>query len=221
MNIPLTVAVLLLLLTTFPTAAFGQKKCSCKAADGGCEAEAICRDGGAAICGSNRTCYVACGGVDPENSLVRISLKIKNKSSEEVTAALRNKSKKNIVFTSRRKTDRFTFELKNQPLWPTLEFLSKRGKVFLDGLPFDRHKDLRRKLSGGGKVSIDFTDLPVRSMVARLSFLSGVPLRVESGDAERLLSISLEEMTVGEMVTRISAETGVKIEHGRVSASIK
>jgi hypothetical protein len=212
MTLNLTAIALLLLLTTFSPVALGQKKCSCNAPDNSCKAAATCRDGGAAICSSNSACYATCGGVDPGNSQARISLKLRRKKAEEVTAALKRRSGRNIIFEPTRKTDRFTFELNNVPLWTILDFLNGRGKVLLDGLPFDMHKELRRRLSRGGKVSVSFIDSTARNAVAKLAFQSGLSLRVRAGDAERLLSISLEEVTLDEIVARISAESGVKIE---------
>jgi type II secretory pathway component GspD/PulD (secretin) len=166
-------------------------------------------------------CYAACQGVDPDNPTARISLKIKNKKSNKVTAELRRASGRNVVFESRGKNDRFTFEFNNHPVWDVLDRLSKRGKLLLDGTPFDRMKELRHKLSSGEKVSVNFTDIPVRNAVAKLSFLSGLPFRVESGDAGRLLSVSLDEVTLDEMVARISAESGVKIERAQGRASTR
>ncbi len=221
MKLPLTLAALLLSLTTFAPTASAQKKCSCDAPDGSCKAAVTCRHAGAAICGSKSACYAACGGVEADNSAARISVKFRKKTGDEVAAELKRHSGRNIVFIPRRKKDRFTFELDNHPVWHALSLLSRRGKVLVDGTPFNRMQELRRKLSGGEKVSVNFTDIPVRSAVARLSFLSGLPLRVGSGDAEKLISVSLEEVTLDEIVARVSAEAGVKIERAGQRASAK
>jgi hypothetical protein len=212
MNSTFIAVALLLLLTTFPPVALGQKECSCNAPDNSCSAAVLCRDGGAAICSSKNACHASCAGSNPDKIFRRISLKIEKKTGDQVAAELSRQSDRHIIFAPKRRTDLFTFELINQPLWTILDFLNGRGQVFLDGTPFKRYKELRRALSRGEKVSLRFTDSTAGNAVSRLAFLSGLPLRVESGDAGRPLSMSLEKVTLDEIIARISAETGVRID---------
>jgi type II secretory pathway component GspD/PulD (secretin) len=67
----------------------------------------------------------------------------------------------------------------------------------------------------GKKFSVNFNEIPVRDVVTRLSFMSGVPFHVRSGDAERLVSISVQEATLNEIVDRLSQMASVKIKKGQ------
>jgi hypothetical protein len=221
MKLPLTFATLLLSLITFAPAVSGQKICTCKAPDNSCTSEVRCPHGCTALCGPRDACYAACGSIEVDKSYARITLKIENESSEEIAASLTLHSGREIKFIPRRKNARYSVELNNDPVWNALKFLGKRGTVLVDGTPFNKLEDLRRKLLKGEKVSVNFTDVPVRNALAKLSFLTGLPFRVESGESERLLSISLQAVALGEIVSRISAETGVKIEQTEKRAAIK
>ncbi|HMG74998.1 MAG TPA: hypothetical protein VK582_15965 [Pyrinomonadaceae bacterium] len=140
-----------------------------------------------------------------------MTLKIDSKNGETIAASLTSHTGRNIKFMPRKKDELFSIELKNDPVWKALKFLNKRGTVLVDGTRFDKLEDLRHKTLKGEKVSVNFTGIPVRDAVAKLSFISGLPFRVESGDAEQLLSIALQEVTLSEIVSRISAQTGVRI----------
>ena len=223
MKLPLTIATLLLSLIMFAPIATGQTAiCSCKAPDDSCTPRVRCPHGCTALCGSNDACYAGCGSVEVDNSYARITLKINNEDSETIAASLTSLSGRKIRFIPRKKTERLSFELNNDPLRNALKFLAKRGTVSVNGVNFESLEELRRKLRKGKKVSVNFTDLPVRNAVAELSFLSGFPLRVKSGDAEKIISISFQEVTLNEIVSRISVKTGVKIEQTEEErASIK
>jgi hypothetical protein len=73
----------------------------------------------------------------------------------------------------------------------------------------------------GAKMSVDFNDISVRDALDQLSFLTGLQFRGESGDAERLISISLREVTLRDIISRISAETGIRIEQTEKGPPIK
>lgn len=222
MKLPLTLPTLLLSLIAFTSIVAGQTvTCSCKASDGSCTPRVSCPHGCTALCGSNDACYASCGSINVDKSNARITLKIDKEDSETIAASLTSRSGRRITFIPRKKTDRFSFELNNDPVWNALKFLARRGTISVDGMDFEKLEELRRKLRKGEKVSVNFTDVSIRNAVAKLSFLSGLPFRVDSGDAEKKLSISLQEVTLSEIVSRISAETGAKIEQQEERASIK
>lgn len=214
MKVSLTAAALLLSLITLTHTATAQT-CSCKAPDKSCEATVTCPHGCTALCGSQDACYAACGSVEVDKSYARITIKIDNGNSDEISSRLANESGRKIKFIPRRKNVRYSFELNNDPVWNALKFLSKRGMVLVDGTPFYKLEELRHKLLRGAKVSIHFTDMPVINAVAKLAFVTGLPLRVSAGDSEQLLSISLQNVTLRKIVDRISEQTGVTIKRGR------
>jgi hypothetical protein len=64
----------------------------------------------------------------------------------------------------------------------------------------------------GKKVSVTFNGIPAKDAVDKLSFMSGIPFRVKSGDPEKLVSISLQDVTLSEIIYRLSVAAGVKVE---------
>lgn len=219
MKLPLTIATLLILLSTLSPTGTSQKRCSCKAADGSCNASVTCRQHGCtAICGTNSACYSACG---KDLLSTRFTLKLVKKGSKEIAFALSQHTGRNIEFVPRRRNDRFNIEIKDDDMWNTMEYLYQRGKVRVIGVDWGEYRKLRRATSEGAKMSVDFNDISVRDALDQLSFLTGLQFRVESGDAEKLISISLREVTLGEIISRISAETGIRIEQAEKRPSIK
>lgn len=81
-------------------------------------------------------------------------------------------------------------------------------------IPPDKLERLRSMILAGGKISLEFTNIPVRDAVAKLSFLTVLPFHVKDGNADQLLTIALREVTLTETVAIISSQTGVKIEIG-------
>jgi hypothetical protein len=110
---------------------------------------------------------------------------------------------------------RYDLELKDDDIWNACNFLNERGNVKVRGVDFARLIKLRGEMRKGRKFSVNLNAIPVRDAVARLSFMSGVPLRVKSGDAEKLVSISLQKVTLDKIVASISAMASIKIEKGQ------
>lgn len=209
MKLPLTIVTLLLSLITFAPEVKAQD-CSCKASDNKCEMRLTCRLGCTALCTTNDACYSTCGNPEIDLIHVRVTLKFKGNSTE-LASELSRMSGKKIEFLPR-KEGPLNLDLKEGPLWNALDFLSRRGAVTVGGIPFEKFQKIRRTMLKGGKVSMNFDKVPLKDAVAKLSSLSGLPFRVRPEDAERLISISLEDLTLKEIVARISAQTGVKIE---------
>jgi len=176
-----------------------------------------CPRGCTALCGPKDACYAACGKVEVDKSYARITLKIDSGDSKEIASLLTRHSGRNVKFIPDKVKEkaRYSFDLNNDPVWNALKFFAKYGTVTVDGTNFRSLEKLRRRMLKGERLSVNFTNVPVGDAVAKLSFLSGLPFSVESGDTGKLLSISLEEVTLNEIVARISAQTGVKINQAR------
>lgn len=219
MKLSLTIATLLLSLSTLAQTATSQKNCSCKAADGSCTASVTCSQHGCtAICGTNSACYSACG---KDLLSTRFTLKLRKKGSKQIASALSQHTGRNIEFVPTRRNDRFNIDIEDDDMWNTMEYLYQRGKLRVNGVDWREYRKLRRATSDGGKMSLDFNDISVRDALNHLSFLTGLHFRVESGDAEKLISISLREVTLDEIISRISTETGIRIEQAKKRPSIK
>jgi hypothetical protein len=211
----LTIAALFLVLSTAP-AVLGQKTtCSCeKAPNSTCHGFVTCLDGCTALCGSGDTCYLSCRK-DLLNT--RITVKFVKKEGQEIASVLSELTHARIEFVPypRNLHARYDLEIKADDIWNACNFLNERGDVKVRGVDFERLIRLRGEMRKGSKISVNFTGIPVRDAVARLSFMSGLPFHVKSGDAEKLVSISLQELTLDKVVTHISAMAGVKIAKGR------
>lgn len=209
------ITALLLWLFAFTPTVLGQRICTCKAADDTCTPRVRCQHGCTALCGSHDACYASCGSIESDHSYARITLKIDRKNSDEIAALLTKHSRRNIKFIPRKKNDLFSVDLKNDPIWKALKLLNKRGVILVDGTRFDQMEKLRRKTSNDEQLSVNFEGVSVANTLAKLSFVSGLPFYVESGDAEQLLSMSIENVTLKEIISRISAKTGVRIASNR------
>jgi len=150
------------------------------------------------------------------------TLKLTTKNSAEIVSALSSYTSKKIEFVPWRRNGPFNIDIKDDDIWNTMDYLYERGKLKLGGVDWSEYQKMRKTASKGKKISqVDFNGISVRDALAHLSFLSGMPLRVESGDAEKPLTLSLREVTLDEVVSRISAQTGVKIEQTEKKDSIK
>jgi hypothetical protein len=152
---------------------------------------------------------------------VRVTLKIEG-TSKQIASALTRKASKQIEFTPRKGNEPFSVDFKNATLFDALDYLYTRfGGVRYGGVDFEKFHNIRSMMLKGEKLSLNFHNLPVKNVVAELSFLSGMPFYVVSGDAEAPLSISLENVTLDEVIDRVSAQTGVKIATEGNSSSMK
>ena len=214
MKLPLTIAGLVLSLMTLTPATAGQKKnCSCQSPDGkSCAATVTCkRRGCTAICGPNKACYTACGK-DP--LVTRFTLKRSNISTKETISILSRYTRRPIEFIPWREKDPgpFNIEINGDNVWNTMDYLYERGKLTMGGIDWGKLQEMRSGTSQGKKLSqVDFSGMSVKDALEHLSFLTGLEFQVESGNAKKMFSVSLREVTLGEVVDRISTEAGVKI----------
>ena len=219
MNMILTIAALLLSLNTLAHVVAGQQvTCSCeKASDRTCHGSVTCPNGCSALCGSKDTCYLSC-----RNDVLypRVSIKLVEKTGQEIASVLSAQTHKHVEFVPypRNARAKYDLDIKVDDIWNALNFLSQRGNVKIGGVDFEKLKALRREMRKGKKVSVTFTRIPVKAAVDDLSFMSGLPFQVKSGNAEKLLSISLRQATVTQIIDRISATAGVTVEKKKLTS---
>jgi len=203
------IAALLVLLITFTPA--NAENCSCEAKDGSCSASLSCVGGCIAICPSGGDCMSTCV-TDEIQSYSRITLKITRGSYKQVASALSSRTGRKIDLVPYKKSEKFNFDFKDYPLWDVLEYVSRFGKLKIDGTPFETFQKIRNRISSGEKISMCIRGASVKNVVSYLSFLSGSPLLVASGDTQVRLSSSLREVSLTEIINRISTQADVKIE---------
>ena len=207
----LTLATLLLSLITLTPTVTGQKRtCSCKAPDRKCNVSVTCSRGCTAICGSNDGCLAKCG---KQLIKTRFTLKLVDKGAKTIASALSRRTGRTIKFVPRTAGDLFSIDTKTDDLWTAMDYLDERGKLYIDDVPWENYQEIRRRMKDGKLRSVTFDNISVREALAHLSFLSGLRLVVKSGNAAKLLSlVDLQDLTLDEIIARISAQTGVEIE---------
>lgn len=213
MNTPLKfAAICLLALSSAVIPVFGQKRtCSCDAAPGRtCHGTVTCPDGCTSLCGAGDTCYLSCwsDGFQP-----RITIKFVEKTGQEIAALLSAKIRKRIEFIPNPRNANATYdlELKDDDLFNVLNYLYKRGKVRFDGSDFSKIYDLRKQVRQGKKISVNLSG-PVEDAVAKLAFASGKRLRITSGDPRRIISLTMQDASLDQIIARLSESAGVKIQ---------
>lgn len=116
-----------------------------------------------------------------------------------------------VFFLPSKPDDAINLDIKNAPLWDVLQTLSESRKVQIDGGNPSRLQILRRTLMAGDDVSVCVHNAPFQSVANELSSLSGLPLRVTSGDVKTLLTLTVKGSTLKEIVAQMSAQTDVQI----------
>ena len=225
-------AAALLILASFVHAA--ADTCSCSADDGSCSVSFTCPHGCLAYCPSGG-CRGVCLGVaydyldgsledpvtapTPEGSSVkaemlpskRIAIKVIKANGQQVASELTRVTGRKIEFKPYQATRRFDFYYDDAELWVILNHLSGFGALKLDGTDFEKLKRIRRALVGNEKMSVCLSEASVKDVTAYLSFLSGVPLSVASGDDAARVTVSLKQATLSEIIDGVSARAGVRI----------
>jgi hypothetical protein len=213
MKLRLIVAALFLTFWVFIPLAYAQKvTCGCNSPDNSCHGTVTCSTGCTAVCGSKDRCYMSCRS-DP--LVERINAKFVEKSGVAIAAELTDLMKKKIEFIpfkhGRKKAPLYNLEVKNDNVWFLLEKLSKDGTVKVGGETFENFRKLRNETTNQKLTSLTFTQIPAKEVAAMLTFFSGHSLTVQSGDPDKLISISLQGVTLSQILDHISSTAGVQI----------
>jgi hypothetical protein len=210
MKMFLTISTCLLTSLTLVPIARGQNTCACEAPDATCHVSVSCRDHGCtSICGTNNGCYAKCGR---DLIKTRFTLKMVKKGSRAIAMALSQRTGHKIRFVPRMPNDLFTIDIKVDDLLSSMDYLEERGELYVDGVPWKKYQEIRGGIVNGKKLSVNFNDISVEDALAHLHFLSGLSFNVNSRDAKRTFSLSLNQVTLTEVLSSISAQSGVKIE---------
>jgi hypothetical protein len=140
-----------------------------------------------------------------------VTLKVTKADGKQVASALARAIDKDVEFLPYDVSRKFDFDYKDTPLWNVLEDISKLGKLRVGGIDFDDLQKMRHPLLSGYKVSMCIRNATVKDVMSYLSFLTGLPLTVVSGNTEARVSSTLKEVSFDEIITSVSAQTGVKI----------
>jgi len=202
--------LLSLLLLVSPMHVALADDCSCTASDGSCSASVSCPGGCLAACGSGGRCSARCARTE-EPPPEEITLQVANSDSRQLSSELTRVSGREIVFTASASDAIFNFDFKNAPVWDVLEILSESGTVQVDGEDFQKLQGLRRALLTGERINVCFRNVSVNNIMHWLSFISGLPLRVSSGNAQGRATIILREATLRDIIRAVSTRTGTQV----------
>lgn len=206
------VAPLFILLVGVASHSLAQSvSCACDPAPGRtCHGTITCPNGCTSLCGSGDSCYLSCRS---DTFKSRVTAKYVQKTGQEIAALLSTETHKRIEFVPfpRNEGQKYDLQLKDDDLFNVLNYLYKRGKVRFDNVDFSRIRKLRLELHGGKKISINFVGVSAQDAVSRLSFASGKRLRIKSGDPNKIISVSMSDATLNDIVSQISKTAGVSI----------
>jgi len=216
----LLAATLLVSLLTFNilgTPAFND--CSCKAPDGSCSAGVSCPGGCIADCPNGGGCYAICkkgtsGGDDEAIGpilMMSVNLELRGGTNRQLTSEIARITGREFVFVPDNPNDPVNLDVKDLPLWDVLEVLSRRGKVRIGGHDFATLQIVRKALVNGERTAVCINNVSVRGVVEEFAGMSGLPIRVTSGDAEAVVTLSVKGVTLEELLAQVSSKTGVGI----------
>jgi hypothetical protein len=184
--------------------------CECKAPEvKGCSARASCSHHGCtAICGTHDACYAKCG-----KNLIKtnFTLKLERKSGQQISLALSRETGHQVNFLPKEKNDLFSIHITGDDMWNAMEYLNEHGKLTIDGAPWDSFQTMRGTVNNG-KLFVTFNDISLKDALAHLSFLSGKTLRVKSRNNNKRFSLSLQDVTLGQVLDQISTQTHTRIQ---------
>lgn len=211
----LTALVLAVTLRNTSTATPIFDSCTCIADDGSCSASVTCPGGCLAYCPS-RACRSQClggGGGKPQEPIysMRVNLQLNKSNGKQIASELGRITAREVVFVPTNADATFSFDVKDAPLWNLLEMLSQDGSVRIGGEDFAQLQMIRRALTTGERMSVCIQNVPVKSLVKNLAELSGLNIRITSGDPKTLVSLSAREVTLDDIVAQVTAQTGVQV----------
>ena len=140
-----------------------------------------------------------------------VTLQMKGGNSKHLAAELARITGREVVFQPSVPDDTFSLDIKNAPLWDVLEILSASGQMRIGGEDFAKLKAIRKALVGGEKMAVCIRSASVQQVVNEFANLSGLRLRITSGDAEAIVNLSVKEVTLEDVLAKVSEQTGVQI----------
>ena len=187
--------------------------CSCTAADGSCAVTITCTGGCVRFCGVQDNCWAECSSSNSDRLKIA-NIEVKNGTYSQLVRALRSVSDKNLEFSPAEPESRVDVAFRNAPLWDALEFLAARGTLRVDANDFDSLRKQRKLLLSGGKTSFIFKNKPLKTFIEDMTFLTGLHLRVASGNNDAVVSIDLRNVTLRQILNAVSRQTGARIKEG-------
>jgi hypothetical protein len=132
-------------------------------------------------------------------------------SSRQVASELARITAREVAFVPINPQETFNLDAKNIPLWDVLETLSQSGKVRIGGEDFSGLQAVRKSLLSGERMSVCIHHASIQSIVEEFAGISGLPIRVTSGDATTMVTLTVKGVTLEEALAQVSSQAGVQI----------
>jgi len=187
--------------------------CTCSARDNSCSASITCRGGCVTWCDVDGDCFAECSGFLQTFSM-ETTLQMRDATYPQLITELARISGKDLLFDPLKPDVTFNAEYKRALLWDVLDMLSERGKLQIARQDFERLKKLRRVLLSGTKISLCVHNTPVNTFVNDLASVTGLSLRVVDGDPLAIVNVKLQDVSLSDIVVRVSGQTGARIKSG-------
>jgi hypothetical protein len=139
------------------------------------------------------------------------NLQMRSAKYPQLVTELARLSGRDLAFTADKPDAVFNAEYKKAILWDVLDTLSDRGTVQIAGQDFEKLKRLRKVLLSGRRLSLCVQNTPVNRFVNDMASLTGVSLRIVDGSPMSTVSVKLHDVTLNEILTKVSEQTGTKI----------
>jgi hypothetical protein len=207
----LTLALLVLAFTSHSASPPTRlESCSCTAPDGSCSASISCKGGCVDWCGSGGDCYAQCAGFLQVFGM-ETTLQMHNARYPQLVSELARLTGSDVAFTAEKPDSVFNAEYNKAVLWDVLDMLSDRGTVQIAGQDFEKLRRLRKVLLSGRKLSLCVRNTPVNTFINDLASLTGLSFRIVDGRPMAAVTVKLHDVTLDEIVTKVSEQTGTKI----------
>jgi len=207
------IAVLILFLgstVTNSAPALTAEDCSCVGPDNSCVVSTSCQGGCIAHCAGEGDCFAECSG-SYEMFGMKTTLEMQDATYPQLVAALARISGIDIAFSPTKPDAVFNVGWKRATLWDVLDMLADRGTVQIAGRDFEKVKRLRKVLLSGAEISLCVRNTPVNTFVSDMASLTGLPFRITAGRPMAVVNLSLQHVTLDDILVKVSQQTGATI----------
>lgn len=140
-----------------------------------------------------------------------VSVQQPDGDAKSITAELTRITGQPVVFAPFTPNDAVGIDVKRAPLWDVLEALSASGKIEIGRDEFTKLRQIRKALVTGERMAVCLHNTTVQRAVRELSSLSGLRIRVTSGDPKVVVSLTETDVNLEEILAKLAIEGGVEI----------
>jgi hypothetical protein len=139
------------------------------------------------------------------------TIQLQNGTYTQLVAELARISGRDVAFSPARPDLVVNADYKKAALWDILDLLSDRGTVHIAGKDFEKLKRLRKALLSDMKINLCVGNTPVNMFVSDMAGLTGLRLRITAGSPMATVNLKLRDVTLDEILLKVSEQTGTKI----------